>query len=166
MPRPELVPLARIVCSEKSERMPLTIRGGSPFLLRVLEDSRIDGRRFVVYEQFRPEVFLQCVRQAHQDFFGMVEVSTLVENTVHRLKRALYEKWTEGRPVRQRCVREGYVDFCDLRKVLTDLIDLWSAIRSYIRITGNPDAKDTPDRVGVSFCSKLHLLCNIWLISV
>ena len=86
MPIPKLVPLARIVCSLESERLPLTLRGGCPSLLRVLEDSRTDDRRFIVYEQFGPEGFLQCVRQAHQDVFGMVEVSTLMEYTVHRMK--------------------------------------------------------------------------------
>ena len=90
--------------------MSLTNRGVNPFLLRVLEDSRIDGGQFVVYEQFGPEVFLQCVRRAHQDVFDMIEVSTLVKYTVHRLESALYEKWTEGRPILRNCVRQGYVD--------------------------------------------------------
>ena len=149
VPKPELVPLARIVFSVESEKMPLTIRGGSPSLLRVLEDSRVDDRRFVLCEQFGIEMFLQRVRQAHHDVFGMLEVTNLMEYTVQRLKSALYEDWTEGRPTLRKCVRQGHVDFCDMRTVLTDLIDLWSSIRPFIRCTGNPDAKDSSDRVSI-----------------
>ena len=161
MPRPELVPLARIVCSLESERLPLTLRGGCPSLLRVLEDSRTDDRRFIVYEQFGPEGFLQCVRQAHQDVFGMVEVSTLMEYTVHRMKSALYEAWTEDRPILRKCVRQGFVDFCDLRPLLTDLIELWPSIRPYIRCTGNLEAKGSSDRVSAFLL--FYWLCRLCL---
>ena len=169
MPRPELVPLARIVCSLESERLPLTLRGGSPSLLRVLEDSRTDDRRFIVYEQFGPERFLQCVRQAHQDVFGMVEVSTLMEYTVHGMKSALYEEWTENRPILRKCVRQDFVDFCDLGPLLTDLMELWPSIRPYIRCTGNLEAKGSSDRVSafsVVFLSVLSLSLSRFVLSM
>ena len=157
MPKPELVPLARIVCSLESERLPLPLRGGSPSLLHVLGDSRTDGRRFIVYEQFEPDGFL---RQAHRDVFRMVEVSTLMENTVHRMKSALYEEWTENRPILRKCVRQGFVDFCDLRPLLTDLIELWPSIRPYIRCTGNLEAKGSSERVSASFVA----LSSVWFL--
>ena len=43
----------------------------NPSLVRVLGDDLADGRRFVHHQTF-DEVFLQCVRQGHQDN-GMVE---------------------------------------------------------------------------------------------
>ena len=79
----------------------------------------------------------------------MVEITTLVNYTLHRLKSDLYEAWTENKVVLRKCVRQGYVDFCDLRAVLTDLIDLWPSIRPYIRCTGKPEAKESSDRVSV-----------------
>ena len=160
MPKPEMVPLARVVCSLQSEKLPLNIRGGSPSLLRIQEDSRTDDRRFIAYEQFSSEGFLQCVRQAHQDVFGMVEVITLMEYTVHRMKSALYEEWTEDRPILRKCVRQGNVDFCDLRPLLTDLIELWPAIKPYIPCTGNLEALGSSDRVSVSFCCVIVLLVS------
>ena len=128
--------------------------------MRVLGDSRTDGRRFIVFEQFGPEGFLQCIRQAHQDVFGMVEVSTLMEYTVHRMKSALYEEWTENRPILRKCVRQGFIDFCDLRPLLTDLIERWSTIRPYIRCTGNLEAKGFSARVSVSLCCVIFFLVS------
>ena len=160
MPKSELVPLARVVCSLESKKLPLNIGGGSPSLLRVMEDSRTDGRRFIVFEQFGPEGFLQCICQAHQDVFGMVEVSTLMEYTYHRMKSALYEEWTENRPIPRKCVRQGFVDFCYLRPLLTDLIELWPTIRPYIRCTGNLEAKRSSDRVSAIFCCGIVFLVS------
>ena len=91
---------------------------------------------------------LQCIRQS---VFGMIEITTIVEYTLHRLKSSLCEEWTEGKVTIRKCVRQGFVDFCDLRGVLTDLIDLLPSIRPYIRCTGKPEAKDSPDRV--SYCT-------------
>ena len=149
MPYSELTPLSRFVCCMEDEKLPVSVLGASPSLLRVLSDSRVDGKRFVVCQSFNSGILLQCVRQSHQDVFGMVEITTLVDYTLHRLKSALYEAWTENKVVLRKCVRQGYVDFCDLRAVLTDLIDLWPSIRPYIRCTGKPEAKESSDRVSV-----------------
>ena len=147
MPKSELVPLAQFVHSLPEARLPLCISGGSPSLIRVIEDNRNDGKRFIAYVQFSEEVFLQCVRQAHQDVFGMVEVTSLVDYVILRLKSAVYEDWTEGKHLLRKCIRQGFVAFGDLRELLTDLIALWSTIRPYIRCTGLPHVKDQPDSV-------------------
>ena len=132
MPYSELTPLSRFVCCMEDEKQPVSVVGASPSLLRVLSDSRVDGKRFVVCQSFNSGILLQCVRQAHQDVFGMVEITTLVDYTLHRLKSALYEAWRENKVVLRKCERQGYVDFCDLRAVLTDLIDRWPSIRPYM----------------------------------
>ena len=71
----------------------------------------------------------------------MVEVTTIVEYVVHRLKNAVYEEWTEDKIVLCRCLRKGSVDFCDYRELLTDLSEFWPKIRPYIRCTVNPEAR-------------------------
>ena len=153
MPYSELTPLSRFVCCMEDEKLPVSVVGASPSLLRVLSDSRVDGKRFVVCQSFNSGFLLQCVRQAHQDVFGMVEITTLVDYTLHRLKSALYGAWTENKVVLRKCGRQGYVDFCDLRALLTDLIDLWPSIRPYIRCTGKPEAKESSDWV---------IVCNFY----
>ena len=105
MPRSELVDLAQFVHSLPNARLPLCIGGASPSLIRVIEGNRNDGKRFVVHLQFTEDVFLQCVRQAHQDIFGMVEVTSMVGYVVIRLKSAIYEDWTEGKVLLRKCVR-------------------------------------------------------------
>ena len=148
MPHPELVPLSRIVCSLGSTLLPIAILGGSPSLLRVLEKDRTDGRRFVVYERFDEEVFLRCVQQADQDVFGMVNVTTLVDYLLQRLKTALYE----DKVLLRKCIRQGFMNFVDYRHLLTELIELWPSIRPFICCTGHPDAKEKADSVSRLVC--------------
>ena len=77
----------------------------------------------------------------------MVEVTTMVEYVVQRLRSALYEVWTEGKPLLRKCIRQGSVRFADMRELLTDLIDLWPTIRSFVRSTGFLEAKEKSDSV-------------------
>ena len=149
MPKSELVLLAQFVHSVQNARLPFCVSGASPVLLRVIEDNRTDGKRLVMHQQFSEEVFLQCVRQAHQDVFGMVEVTSLVDYVFLRLKSAVYEDWTDGKVLLRKAIRQGSVAFQDLREVLTDLVDLWPSIRLFIRCTGLPHVKDQADSVSL-----------------
>ena len=158
MPNAELVPLSRVIHSLDSKQMPLSVIGASPSLLKVFGDNRTDGRRFVVHQGFTEELFLQCLRQAHQDIFGMVEVTSIVEYVVHRLRNAVYEEWTEDKIVLCRCPRKGTVDFCDYRELLTDLIELWPTIRPFIRCTVNPEARGKSASVSTIALSKAFVL--------
>ena len=144
-PDAELIPIARVLCSLEEGPLPVALRGCSSLLLWVLCESRSDLRQFVVSSTFNGDSFLQCLRQAHQDVFGMLEFVTLIEYIVCRMKRALYEEWTQDKNVLRRCFLKGIVAFEDLRDLLGELIDLWLSINPYIRCTGLPHAKDTAD---------------------
>ena len=158
VPSPELIPLARVICSLDTSRMPMAVLGASPCLVRVLEDNRADGRRFVVFQGFDEEVLFRCILQDDQDVFGMVSVTTLVEYLVHRLKSALFEDWTADKVVLRKFIRRGSVDYSDYRGFSTDVIDLWPTIRPFIRCTGHPDAKEKADFVSIGFISVSWLL--------
>ena len=147
MPEPELLPLALVASCLEGQQLPVSVLGASPSLIRMLDANRTDDRRFLSWHSFDEEVFLHCFRQSHQDIFGMIEVTTALEYVIHRLKGALYEDWTEDRPLLRSCIREGSVAFCNLREVLGDLIELWPSIRPYIRYTGHPHFKSVADRV-------------------
>ena len=150
VPNAELMPLSRVTYSLPAKQLPLAISGASPSLVRVLGNIRDDGRRFVVYQAFSEDVLLQCFRQAHQVVFGLVEVVTIADYVVQRLKSALYEEWLDDKPVLRKCVRQGSVSFDDYCALLTDLINLWPSVRSYIRCTGNPEAKEKADSVSMA----------------
>ena len=128
-------------------QLPMSFRGCSPSLLRVVSDNRSDSRQFVIICEFGEETFLQCVLRAHESIFGMVEVTTIVEYVVQRLRSALYQVWTEGKPLLRKCIRQGSVSFVDMRELLTDLIDLWPTIRSFMRSTGFLEATEKADSV-------------------
>ena len=84
--------------------MPLSIRGVSPLLLRVSSETRADLRQFVVTQRFDGSMFLQFFQQAHEDVFGMLEVSVLLEFVLHHLRGAVYDHWTEDNVLLLRCI--------------------------------------------------------------
>ena len=71
VPRSEFSCLSRVIDSGNSCQLPLSLQGGRASLLRVLNENRVDGRRFVVWQEFNVDVFLQCFRLTHQAVFGM-----------------------------------------------------------------------------------------------
>ena len=62
VPYAEITRLSRFVCCFDSEKLPESIVGVNPSLLRVLSDSRVDGKRFVVCQSFTSKVLLQCIQ--------------------------------------------------------------------------------------------------------
>ena len=65
----------------------------------------------------------------------------------------------EERATLCKSVRQGFVEFAELRLVLSDLTELWPSIRPFIRCTGNSEAKDKAERVSPDFCvcSSYHI---------
>ena len=127
--------------------MPLSIRGGPQSFLRVLSDNRTEGRLFVYCRDVTSEVFLQCYRQAHQEIFGMLEVTTMVDFLMLRLRPALQEPWLEDIVTLRRCVFAGAVTFVDLRVVIRELRSVWESVRGYVRYTGPQHVKSSIDKV-------------------
>ena len=52
VPNAELMPLVGIVCCNDSQRLPITLRGCNPLLLRSVSKSRSEGRQFVLHQGF------------------------------------------------------------------------------------------------------------------
>ena len=109
VPQSELSPLSRIVTSLPSAPFPISIRGTGPSVLRVLSDERSDGQQFVYAREFSSDVFLHCYRVAHQEIFGLFEVTIMVDFLVMRLRGALQEPWMEDLHELRRCVVAGKV---------------------------------------------------------
>ena len=150
VPNSELAGLSRVVDSIVSCQLPMSCQGGSVSLLRVLSDNRVDGRQFVLSQEFSEEAFLQCFSEAHQEVFGMLEATALVDFLVLRLRGALQEPWMEDVTVVRRCVVAGRVPFADLYGFFTELIPMWKFVKEYVRYTGARHLKSSTDRV--SFC--------------
>ena len=83
--------LSQSLDSVISCQLPLSIQSGSPSVLHVLNENGVDGRRFKLWQEFNVDTFLQCYRQARQDVFGMLEVTTMKDYLMLRLRGALQE---------------------------------------------------------------------------
>ena len=151
VPQAELRSLACVLGSVPGGRLPLSIEGTSPSLLRVISDNRDDGHQFILSRHFSEEVFISCYRQAHQEVLGMMEVTTMLDYLMLRLRRALQEPWLEDTLVLRRCIVAGRVSFCDLREVAAELIPVWKSVREFVRYTGPRHIKTETDMVGIIF---------------
>ena len=149
VPQSELWSLSRIETSLPSASFPVSIRGVSPSILRVLSDERSDGHRFVYAREFSTDVFLHCYRLAHQEIFGLLEVTTMVDFLMLRLRGALQEPWMEDLPELRRCVVAGRVSIDEQRGVVSELILIWETVREYVRYTGPRHIKTESDKVGI-----------------
>ena len=152
VPIAELSCMSRVVDSLVSCRWPVAIQGGSPTLHRVLNDNRVDGRRFIVCREFTEDVFLQSYREAHHEIFGMLEMTSMVDFLMLRLRGALQEPWMEDVVDLRRCVVAGRVAFAELCGVVTNLISIWESVREYVRYTGPVELQTQPERVSSFIC--------------
>ena len=66
--------------------------------------------------------FLQCFRQAHQAVFDVLEVITMVDYLMLRLRCALQEHWLEEVCELRRGVVAGRVQISELCGVVADLL--------------------------------------------
>ena len=146
----ELAGLSRIVGSLPSCQLPLSCQGGSPTLVRVLNDNRVSGRQFIVCRACTEKLFLQCYQEAHQAIFGGLEVTSMVDFLMLRLRGPLQESWMEDVPVLRRCVAAGHVMFCDLYKVVSELLPIWNSVREFVRFSGPRHVKCEADKVIIS----------------
>ena len=148
VPHAELSSLLRVVSSLPSGLMTISIRGGSPSLLRNMGAERSDGRRFIVAREFSSEMFLHWYRVAHQEIFGMLKVTTMIDYLMLRLRGALQEPWMEDVPALRRCVVAGRVTFAELRsRDVSDLVIVWDRVCAYVRYTGPRHIKSAFDKV-------------------
>ena len=147
VPLAELNSLSCILGSVPGGQLPISVEGVSPSLLRVLSDVREDGCQFILSRNFTDETFLSCYRQAHQEVLGMMEVTSMVDYLMLRLRGALREPWLEDTVVLRRCVVAGQVSFHDLREVASELIPVWNSVREFVRYTGPRHIKSETDMV-------------------
>ena len=150
VPTAELAGLSRVIDSVPSCQLPLSCQGGSASLLRVLNDNRIDGRQFLYCREFTDDDFLRGYRQAEQEIFGKLDVTSMIDFLVLRLRGALQESWMEETPTLRRCVLAGRVTFAHLCVVATELVAHWKFVREFVRFTGPGQARCEVDKVSSS----------------
>ena len=150
VPQAELNSLACVLCSVPGGQLPLSVEGASPSLLRVLDDNRDDGCQFVLSRHFSDKIFLSCYRQAHREVFGMMEVTTMLDYLMLRLRGALHGPWLEDTIALRRCIIAGRVHFNELREVAVELIPVWKTVREFVRYTGPRHIKTETDMVCIA----------------
>ena len=160
VPSAEMSGLSRIVDSTTSCQLPLSCHGSSPTLVRVLSENRIDNRDFIVFRQFNVDVFLHCFRLAYQETFGGLEVTTMVDFLVLRLRGALQASWLEIVTALRQCVTAGRVPFDGRCNVVRDLISVWRSVRKFINESAPRHIKTEAGRV-ISFVCFHFVSCRM-----
>ena len=76
----------------------------------------------------------------------MIDMATVVDYLMSRLRTALQEEWFDGHVVLRRCVRAGRVSFEALPAVDKDLVSLWPPFQHFVRYTGPAHIKEKKGR--------------------
>ena len=150
VPAAELAELSRVIDSVPSCQLPLSCQSGNASLLRVLNDNRIDGRQFLYCREFTDDGFLRGYRQAEQEIFGKLDVTSMIDFLVLRLRGALQESWMEKTPTLRRCVLAGHVIFAHLCLVASERVANWKIVREFVRLTGPGQVRCEVDKVSSS----------------
>ena len=79
----------------------------------------------------------------------MMEVTTMLDYLMLRLRGALQEPWLEDTVVLRRCIIAGRVLFSELREVAVELMPVWKCVREFVRYTGPRHIKLETDMVSV-----------------
>ena len=79
------------------------------------------------------DVFLQCSRQTQQNVSDLLEVTTMVDYLMLRLRISLQEPWVKTFAYRCRCVIAARVVFPELRRVVVDFLYLLSERSESVR---------------------------------
>ena len=82
-----------------------------------------------------------------QEVFGGLEVTTMIDFLVLRLRGALQESWFDDLPILRRSVTAGRVLFSDLCDVVKDLLSVWALVRKFIRDSAPRHIKTEAGRV-------------------
>ena len=93
------------------------------------------------------DVFLHCYRVAHQEVFGGIEVTTVVDFLVLRLRGAQQEPRRENMTKLRKGMGAGRVPSRDLYGVLKDLISVWQLEQGIVRNTALRNIKTEAGRV-------------------
>ena len=150
-PDAELTCLARVKASVTSDKLPVCVRGGSAVLGAVIAANRDDSRRAVSYRAFTDETFLKCYRLAHVDSFGMVDILSLLEYLMLRLRTATQELWMADCGTLLSCIDAGRFSVLELRQLCVELLSVWSDVRHYVRNSGPLRSCERSDAVSFSF---------------
>ena len=103
-----------IANSVADSKFPVAVFGSTSSLINCLNAVEDDGKPFVPHRPFPPVVVMKCIQQAHRDIFDMIDIVTVVDYLMSRLRTALHEKRLGGHVVLRRCVRAGRMPFENL----------------------------------------------------
>ena len=154
----ELTCLARVKSAVRDDSLPICVRGGSSVLTSVLNANREDGRKFVAYRDFTDSTMLKCYQLAYSEVFGMIDVISLLEYLLLRLRPACEETWMENLVALRRCIDAGQLDMKELRQLCDELLTVWPEVRHFVRYSGILRGRERSDAVGISLLFMLQVV--------
>ena len=131
-PEAEINCLSRFLSCVGTKFRPLVISGVSSLVNSFYNDSNKKQGKLLSYVQYSPELFIEHVRKAGGNLFGLVDPFTLLEFLVWKLKPALNEPWLVPLTALRRCLLKSCIELGDLPSVLPELVSVWNLVREFI----------------------------------
>ena len=141
----ELVIPGQILCAIGSGASLVSISGGSHTLVEFYKEYLGSGcmRGVLDYPTFDVRLLKRCLQKTASTVFGTLVPFSMTEFIVTRLKGAEHCDWMQSRQPLRRAIETGDLSLPGLVAVVSNIIEVWPLIVSYLKETGKKDSGDS-----------------------
>ena len=140
----ELAILGKILSAVGSGASLVSLSGGSHILVECYKEYLGSGytKTLVDYPIFDVRLLKRCLQKTASVVFGTLDTFSTTEFIVTRLKCAEHRDWMQSRQSLRMAIETGDLSFPGLLDVVSNIIDVWRLIVSYLKEVGKKDGGD------------------------
>ena len=160
----ELAILGKILSAVGSGISLVSLSGGSHTLVECYKEYLGSGytKTLVDYPIFDARLLKRCLQKTASVVSGTLDLFSMTEFFVARLKGAEHRDWMQSRQSLRRAIETGDLSLPGLLDVVSNTIGVWPLIVSYLKETGKMDSGDSLVvsfflRVTLSYKAHIHL---------
>ena len=141
----ELAILGKILSAVGSGASLVSLSGGSHTLVECYKEYLGNGytKTLVDYPVFDARLLKRCLQKTASVVFGTLDLFSMTEFIVARLKVAEHRDWMQSRQSLRRAIEMGDLSLPGLLDVVSNIIGVWPLIVSYLKETGKKDSGDS-----------------------
>ena len=123
----------------------VSLSGGSHTLVECSREYLGSGytKTLVYYPIFDVRLLKRCLQKTASVVFGTLDIFSMTEFIVTRLKGAEHRDWMQSRQSLRMAIETGDFFLPDLLDVVSNIIGVWPLIVSYLKETGRKDSRDS-----------------------
>ena len=141
----ELANLGNFLSAVGSGVSLVSLSGGSHTLVECYKEYLESGytKTLVDYPIFDVRLLKRCLQKIASFVFGTLDLFSMTEFIVTRLKGAEHRNWMQSRQSLRMAIETGDLSLPGLLDVVSNIIGVWPLIVSYLKESGKKDSGDS-----------------------